>query len=158
MGLMDAPEYDPEPARRRTRRIVIAAVSLIAIVALYFFFRYWPEEHAVNNFFEAIEQKNFEKAYGIYNADPAWKDHPQQFTYTYNQFYLDWGPSGEYGIIGAHHIDCSTEPRKSGFQPATGIIVVVTVNKNPVTRIMWVEKKNKELHISPMYAECGRSG
>lgn len=149
MGLLDATEYDPEPARRRTRLLIIGGLSIVAIVILYFLFRYYPETRVVNNFFQAIEQKDFEKAYGIYNADPDWKQHPQQHEYTYSQFYLDWGPGGEYGIISSHSIACLKEPHKSGFQPASGIIVAVTINKRPIRRYLWVEKKTKEIHISP---------
>ena len=154
MGLLDATEYDPEPARRRNRLLIIAGLSIVAIVILYFIFRYYPEKRVIDSFFEAIEQKNFEKAYGIYNGDPDWKQHPQQHEYTFNQFYLDWGPSGEYGVISSHRIDCATEPHKSGFQPASGIIVVVTINNRPVTRSMWVEKKTHEIHFSPVEAVC----
>lgn len=156
MGLLDAAEYDPEPARRRNRLILIAVLTFFVLVILYFVFRYWPEEHAVNNFYQAIEQKDFERAYGIYNADPDWKQHPQQFAYGYNQFYMDWGPSGEYGAITSHHVDCATEPHKSGFQSASGIVVVVTVNHNPKTQVLWVEKKTKEIHFSPLDAACGQ--
>lgn len=153
MGLMDAAEYDPEPARRRNIMIGLAVLTLAALTILYFVFRYWPEEHAIDSFFQAIEQKDFEKAYGLYNADSGWKQHPQQFVYSFSQFSLDWGPSSEYGVITSHHVDCAAEPRKSGFQSATGIVVVVTIN-NRITKSMWVEKKTKEIHFSPLDGVC----
>jgi hypothetical protein len=155
---MDAVEYDPEPARRRNRLIILGVISLIVIFILYFFFRYWPEERVINGFFQSIEQKDFEKAYGLYNADPDWKQHPQDHPYSFNQFRVDWGPSGNYGAITSHHVDCSTEPHRSGFQSASGIIVVVKINNRPETLSMWVEKKTKEIHLSPIEAECRNSG
>jgi len=71
MGLMDAKEYDPRPAQRRWKLIAItAAVVIIPLAVWWFFFYYWPEERVVKNFFQAIEQKDFETAYAVYNADP----------------------------------------------------------------------------------------
>lgn len=112
MGLLDAKEYDPRPRQRMIRLILGAIAVVIVSVLAYFLFRYQPEKNVVNQMFQAIEAKDFEKAYGIYKADPDWKQHPQQYdNYTFNQFYLDWGPSGDYGPITAHHIDCATEPK-----------------------------------------------
>jgi len=157
MGLMDATEYDPGPARRRNWLIFIAVIGIVVTLVLYFFFRFWPEERVINTFFQSIEQKDFEKAYGLYNADLDWKQHPQEHPYSFKEFYVEWGPSGNYGAITSHHVDCSTEPHKSGFQSASGIIIVVTVNGRPETMSMWVEKKTKEIHRSPIEAECRKS-
>ena len=44
---------------------------LIGIIAWEF--RYWPEEHQVNKFFDALQQQNFETAYGVWMNDPAGK-------------------------------------------------------------------------------------
>lgn len=155
MGLLDAPEYDPRPAQRRNRMILIALVVIIVAVVLYFIFRYYPEKKVIDQFFQAIEQKDYEKAYGIYNHDPDWKQHPSKYKdYTLNQFVLDWGPSGDYGTITSHEIDCATEPHKSGFQSASGIIVVVTLNKRAEQTSMWVEKKDKTVTRSPINVEC----
>ena len=111
MGLMDATEYDPRPAQRRNRMILIAIVVVIFAVILYFIFRYYPEKQVINHFFEALEHKDFEAAYGAYYHDPDWKQHPGKYKdYTLNQFVLEWGPSGDYGPITSHHVDCATEP------------------------------------------------
>ncbi|HWZ43683.1 MAG TPA: hypothetical protein VNW97_09400 [Candidatus Saccharimonadales bacterium] len=155
---MDAPEYDPAPARRRNRLVLAAVIGTVMVLVLYFSFRFWPEERVINAFFQAIEHKDFEKAYGLYNADPGWKAHPQEHPYSLKEFSVEWGPSGNYGEITSHHIDCSTEPHRSGFQSASGIIVVVTVNGRPETMSMWVEKKTKEIHRSPIEAECRSAG
>src|SRR5690242_9471088 len=103
MTLLDAKEYDPRPARQRWRLIVAVVVVAIVAAVLWYLFRFWPEEHAVDRFFQAIEAKNFEAAFGIYSADPEWKQHPDRYkTYGYNQFYIDWGPQGDYGTITSH--------------------------------------------------------
>jgi hypothetical protein len=153
MGLLDAKEYDPRPRQRLVRLILAAvAVAILAVVA-YFMFRYLPEKNVVNQFFQAIEAKDFEKAYGLYNADPDWKQHPEKYSnYTYNQFYLDWGPSSEYGVITTHEIDCYTEPPKKGFRSPSGVIFAVRINNRADPRDevnLWVEKKSKAIGLSP---------
>lgn len=155
MGLLDAKEYDPRPAQRRWRLIGLAVVLVIAAVLVWWFFRYWPEERVINRFFTAIEHKDYDAAYGIYNADPNWKQHPQKYNqYSLSQFMLDWGPASEYGPITSHSVDCATEPKKSGFQPPSGVIVVVTINHRSESTSMWVEKKSRTLTLSPWTVLC----
>jgi hypothetical protein len=154
MALMDAKEYDPRPAQRRWRLIGVAAAAALAALVFWWFFRYWPEERVINRFFEAIEHKDFDAAYGIYFADPNWKRHPAKYNqYPRPQFMLDWGPSSEYGAISSHKIDCVTEPAKRDFRPASGIIVVVIVNGSRTTPL-WVEKKDKTITLSPFEVQC----
>jgi hypothetical protein len=158
MALMDAKEYDPKPARRRRRLIIAAVVVAVAALVFWWFFRYWPEERVVNKFFEALERKDFDAAYGIYFADPAWKQHAAKYNqYPLPQFMLDWGPSSEYATITSHKIDCSTEPKKRDFQSPSGVIVVAIVNGRYHTPL-WVEKKDKTLTPSPIDVQCRPGG
>ena len=155
MALMDAKEYDPRPAERRKRLIIIAIVVVVAGFAFWWFTRYWPEERVVNKFFEALERKDYETAFGIYNADPEWKQHPEKYSqYPLNQFMLDWGPSGEAGVITSHKIDCVKEPDKKGFASPSGVIVAVTLNNRQDDTSIWVEKKTKTLTNSPFPLVC----
>ena len=155
MTLLDAQEYDPRPARRRKQWLLTSALALLAALAFWFFFRNWPEEHAVNNFFAAVEQKNFETAYGLYQGDADWKQHQEKFgRYPFNQFYLDWGPAGEYGAITSHHVDCSIEPPRKDGHASSGVIVVVTINQRKESKSMWVDKKSKFITDSMQRAEC----
>jgi hypothetical protein len=159
MGLMDAQEYDPRPAQRRWRLIVIAAVAVVVLFGTWYFFRYWPEEHVMNKFFQAIEQKDFETAYAMWQADPAWKQHQEKYPdYTFNQFHQDWGPQGEYGVITSHQIDCTTELPAKDFQTASGVIVVVKINNRAETKPLWVEKKSKSITFSPREVLCHAGG
>src|SRR5512147_2102649 len=98
--LFEAPAYDPR--RERRRRIVVIAVLVVAAVMAVLAYRYrnWPEERVVNRFFHALQQKDYEGAYATWMHDPAWKQHPQQYgQYPYEDFYRDWGPGGEWGVI-----------------------------------------------------------
>jgi len=87
MALMDAKEYDPRPAEKR-RKIIATVVVLVVAVSVYLYItRYDSEKKVINNFFQAIEQKDFDKAYGIYEGDPDWKQHPEKYAnYSANQF------------------------------------------------------------------------
>lgn len=155
MGLMDAKEYDPRPAQRRWRLLLTALVIVIAIFLVWWFFRFYPEDRVINKFFSAIEHKDFDTAYGLYFADPDWKQHPQKYNqYPLPQFMLDWGPSSEYGTITSHKIECTTEPPTKAYRSPTGVIVVVSVNHRPETTSMWVEKKSKSISLSPQEVIC----
>ena len=155
MALMDAKEYDPRPAQKRRKIIATVVVAVLAVAVYLYLTRYDSEKKVINKFFQAIEQKDYDAAYGIYYADPNWKQHPEKYTaYTINQFKLDWGPSGEYGTIASHKIDCALEPPKKDFVSPSGVIIVVIINNMHDTRSMWVEKKSKTITDSPMKVLC----
>ena len=159
MALFDAKEYDPRPRQRMWRLIGLAAALAVTAFLFWWFFRFWPEERVVDRFFEAIERKDFDTAYGIYNADPSWKQHAAKYNqYPLPQFVLDWGPSSEYGVITSHKIDCSKEPEKRGFQSASGVIVTVVINGRSQGTSLWVEKKTKTLTLSPWELQCHPGG
>ncbi len=154
MTLFEAQPYDPAQARRKWMRIlaIVFAVALIAI--LWWNLRLWPEEHVVDQFFTALEQQNFEKAYGIWMHDPAWKQHPDMYArYPYGDFVKDWGPAGEWGVVTSYHIEGAAVPSGySGtpFATSSGVVVVVTVNKRVGDKArIWVQKDDKTLGFSP---------
>lgn len=105
MTLLDAPSFDYKKARRR-RNLVIAAVVVCLLTPLLVVMLWnWPSEHRLNNFFAAVEQQNYPKAFGIWNNDPDWQAHAQKFwDYPYSRFLKDWGPGGEFGTVQSHHI------------------------------------------------------
>ncbi|MCI0352518.1 MAG: hypothetical protein L0Z53_24125 [Acidobacteriales bacterium] len=151
MNLLNPPTYDEKREKRR-KKIIAATVFVLLVAAfLAWHFRYWPEERVVNKFFDRLEAKDFESAYGIWMADPNWKQHPEKHTrYPYNEFYLDWGPGGEYGPIKSHDISNSISPRASGGgSSSSGVIVDVTVNGRAEPARLWVEKSDKSLTFSP---------
>jgi len=144
--ILTAPPYDPKRNRRKRLIIIAIAVGLLIAAALFYEFRYWPEERVVSKFFNALEAKDYEKAYSIWMADPNWKQHPDQYSrYKFGDFYLDWGPGGEYGLIHSYHIDAAGTPKHGG----TGVVVEVTVNERTKKAFLWVEKSDKSLTFSP---------
>lgn len=147
MSLLDAQPVDEvrEKLRIRRRRIAIGVTVLVLLLAglTWWKVRFWPEEHTVNKFFAAVEAGSFEQAYAIWMADPDWKQHPQKYErYTFNDFYRDWGPAGEFGAIHSHKIQHSSNG-------GSGAIVEIQINGRPVTTSLWVEKSDKSLSYPP---------
>ena len=143
--LFQAPQYDPARDRRRTRLVIITVIAAVLAVLIFFRFRNWPYEHAVGSFFHALQQRDYEKAYGIWMHDPDWKQHPDKYkNYSLGEFERDWGPSGEWGIIKEFRVDGAVRPPKG-----SGVIVQVTVNNRADKARVWVEKKDTTLTFSP---------
>ncbi|HUO61293.1 MAG TPA: hypothetical protein VMU24_11535 [Candidatus Acidoferrales bacterium] len=146
--LFQAKPYDPQRERRKKIRWITAIVLILILAAIGWHFRYWQYEHRVNLFFDALQQKNYEQAYGIWMNDPNWKQHPQQYRdYTFGSFYLDWGPGGEWGLIKTHKVIGTVPPPTKGN--STGVIVGIIVNERAEQSHIWVEKKDKTMHPSP---------
>lgn len=143
--LFEAPPYDPQRERRRNRIIVVAIVVVLVLGGAAYLFRNLPYERVVDRFFTALEEKNYETAYGIWLHDPDWKQHEAQHkNYSYHDFYLDWGPGGEWGTIRSHKVLGAAAP-KGG----SGVVVVVRVNDRAEEARIWVERKDRTLTFSP---------
>jgi len=147
MTLLDAPPYDPAKARRRTIKIAAAVLAVVVLAVLAWMYRNWPEEHLVDKFFTALQQQEFETAYGLYFNDPGWRQHQQKYAqYTYADFYRDWGPGGEWGVIKSHRIYGSANTKGFG---AGGVVVEVIVNERAEHARMFVQKSDMTLTVYP---------
>jgi hypothetical protein len=146
MTLLDATRYDDAAARRR-RNLIVSALALVLILAtLVWSFRYWPEQHIVDRFFTALQEKRYEDAYGIWMNDPQWQQHPQKYSnYPYHEFYTDWGPGGEWGLIKSHSIYAADVPKGGG----SGVVVEIIVNDRVQHARVWVQKSDHTLTFSP---------
>ncbi len=147
MTLLDAQPYDAAKARRKRILILSAVVVILILAGLGWFYRNWPEEHAVDKFFTAIQNKDYESAYGIYFHDPAWRDHQKKYSqYTYADFYRDWGPGGEWGLVKSHRIFGTANTRGFG---GGGVVVEVIVNDRAEHARMFVQKSDKTITVYP---------
>ncbi len=79
----------------------VAALVLVAIVLLWFTFRYYPEKKAAERFFDALVAEDTAKAYQIWKPGPS---------YGMNDFLADWGPQGYYGPVKSYKILRTSSP------------------------------------------------
>ncbi len=137
MDLMDAPAYDPARDDRRRNIFIGVAVTLVLLGILAFsgyvsghgwLFTNIGYEHRVNNFFDALEAKDYSKAYGIYYNDPDWQQHPARYSgYPLARFTEDWTTDSPINQpITSHHVDKSVAAGSGYF--GTGVIVAVRAN------------------------------
>lgn len=144
--LFDAQPYDEDAARRRRIWIAGAILAAIAIAALLWFNRYWPEQRCVEHFFAQLQAKDYEGAYATWMRDPQWKQHPEMYQrYGFHAFYLDWGPGGEWGTVNSYKIVAAQKPRPD----ASGVVIGVRVNERKKLCSVRVEFKDKTLGFSP---------
>ena len=146
MTLLDAQEYDPEKGRQRKRRIISAIVIVLLVLCLGWWFRYYPQERIVGHFFDALQRQDYKTAYGIWMHDQQWEQHPGQHSkYPFNEFYRDWGPGGEWGVIKTQKVYGASGCPGGG----SGIVVDVVVNDRAEHAQVWVEKSDKTLSFPP---------
>jgi hypothetical protein len=145
MTLLDAKQYDPSQDRRRNIRILTVIIVLAVVAGLAWNYRNLAEERIADHFFQDLQDKNYEDAYAVWMHDPNWKQHPEKYSqYTFGEFYRDWGPGGEWGLIKSHRIYGSLTPKN-----ASGVIVEVVVNERAEHARVWVEKADKTMSFSP---------
>lgn len=146
MTLLDAKQYDPEKTRKKRNRIISAILVVVVLGFLAWIFRYKRQELVVEHFFQALQKQDFNKAYGIWMHDPDWQKHPEKYAkYPYNDFYRDWGPGGEWGLIKSEKVySAATCPG-----PSSGVVVDVIVNNRTEHAQVWVEKSDKTLSFPP---------
>lgn len=148
---MDAQQYDDTRARVRRIRIILIVVVVLLCGWVFYHLRDYPERNAVGKFFAAIQKQDYESAYAIWFHDPEWKQHQQKYSnYQFNDFYRDWGPGGEWGLVKSYSVDCSFSP-----SAGSGVIVQVTVNQRAEHAFVWVQKSDRTLSFSPNEIECG---
>jgi hypothetical protein len=147
MTLLDAQPFDAARARRRKVKIATAIILVIVLAALAWMYRNWPEERSVDHFFAALQRQDFESAYAIYFNDPQWRQHPQKYPqYTFADFFRDWGPGGEWGLIKSYKVYGSANTKGFG---GGGVIVEVVVNDRAERARMFVQKSDKTITVYP---------
>ena len=78
---------------------------------------------------------------------PSWRQHQQKYPqYTYADFYRDWGPGGEWGLIKSYRIYGSANTKGLG---GGGVMVEVIVNERAEHARMFVQKSDKTLTVYP---------
>jgi hypothetical protein len=128
MSLLNPPADKPD--KSRAMAFTVAALALVAIVALWFALRYYPEKKAAEHFFDALVAGKTAEAYQL------WKPGP---TYAMQDFLADWGPDGYYGPVKSYNIIHAEAPRSSN-----AIAVAVNVSPfSPMPETSDIEKSRK---------------
>ena len=147
MSLLDPPK--DEPKKPRVMAFTAAALVLVAVVILWFTFRYYPEKKAAEHFFNAVQAGDTSTAYTLWKPSTS---------YSMNDFLADWGPTGYYGPVKSYKIMGAKAPDNS-----TSIAVNVAVSpyspmpdasdadKSRKTRVvtLWVQPSDKSFSFPP---------
>ena len=149
MTLLDAPNYNARRARLYRNLGIAAAVLVVALAICAWFFWNWPQEHRVNRLFAALEAKDFNQAYGIWNNDQNWQQHPDQYKlYDFNRFQQDWGPTSDYGVIRDHKILMAKTV-------GNGVVIGLTINGGKSPIFLRVDHATKQIGFSPFELYTG---
>ena len=123
---------DPKAERRR-RYLITSFVFVLLLTGYgYWRFRNFAEERQALHFFQALQSKNFEEAYRIWQPGKSYK---------FKDFMEDWGDKGLQGPVENFRI---LRSRRRG----TGVIVEVQVNRGKNVQL-WVERGDKSLTFPP---------
>jgi hypothetical protein len=139
-GYLDQYGIGDERRGRIVKRTLLAIlVALLVALALYLFFKDYPEEQAAKHFLSEVNAGQLQTAYQTWGCSEA---HPCP-NYIYEKFLEDWskksGASGDWTIS-------KVEGCSSG--------VIVTVSAPGATSVpIWVQRSDKSLSFSP-WPEC----
>lgn len=146
-SLLNPPSMKPD--KSRVMPFTIAALVLVAAAALWFTFRYYPEQNAASHFFDALIAGDTAKAYQL------WK--PSE-SYEMKDFLADWGPNGYYGPVRSYKIVSAKSPRHSksvavnvAISPYSPFPSATDAEKSAKTRVvpLWVTPSDKSLSFPP---------
>ena len=113
----------------------IAALVLVAIVVLWFTFRYYPEKKAAEHFFDALVGGDSARAYQLWKPSPS---------YAIKDFLADWGPEGYYGPVKSYKILRASSPIG-----ANAVAVRVAISPfSPMPDASEIEKSRKTKVVS----------
>ena len=157
MTLLDAPAFNERKARL-IHRLWITGVVLAVLLGIgtwLWFLQipwqlwHWPSDHKVNNFLDTVQAGHLKKAYGIWNNDPNWEQHPNRYQpYTFASFQKDWGPGSDYGVIKSHKIIVS-------HHVGNGVVVGVDINGGQTPIFLRVDDATGTLGFSPIELYSG---
>ena len=134
MSLLDPPADKPD--KSRAMAFTIAALAVVAIVALYYTFRYYPEKRAAEHFLDAVVAGDTAKAYQLWKPGPS---------YAMKDFLADWGPNGYYGPVKSYSILHAKAP--SGSNAVAITLEVSPFSPMPDTSDTEKSRKTKVVEI-----------
>ena len=152
MTLLDAQQYDEAKARKKKIRIVLTIVVVLFVLGLVWWNRFYPEERVVGHFFDALQKQDYKTAYAIWENDPDWEKHLDRKAmkdYPFADFYRDWGPGSEWGLIKTQKVYGASKCPSTGGSSGTGVVVDVIVNDRVQHAQVWFENRDHTLGYPP---------
>lgn len=142
----------PVDTQRKPRALAftVAACIVIAIIAVWFWLRFYPEKKAAENFFNAVVAGDMNRAYQLWQPGPSYK---------MQDFVADWGPTGYYGPVKSYEIMKARSPQGtttsvevrvaiSPFSPMPGANDPEKSQKTKVVSV-WIDTKDKSISFPP---------
>jgi hypothetical protein len=146
MSLLEPPA---DTDKSRPFAFTAAAIVIIAIVALWWAFRFYPEKRAAEHFFDALVAGDTATAYQLWKPGESYK---------MQDFLADWGPDGYYGPVKSYRIMHENSPHGSNAVDVTVAISPFAPMPDPSdgeksrkTRVVdiWVVSHDKSLTFPP---------
>jgi hypothetical protein len=144
MTLLNAPVYNTQRENLKRNVIVgvIAAALLGSVLAVLgyvlghgWLFTNLPVEHQAKVFMETVQSGDYAKAYGIWQNDADWQQHPQKYDYKLQRFTEDWSTASDWGgPVKTFHVDVSKRDK-------TGVVVAITINGH---KRFFIKHENKD--------------
>jgi hypothetical protein len=146
MSLLEPPV---DTNKSRPFAFAAAAIVIIAVVALWWAFRFYPEKRAAEHFFDALVAGDTATAYQLWRPGESYK---------MQDFLADWGTNGYYGPVKSYRIMHESSPHGSNAVDVTAAISPFAPMPDPSdgeksrkTRVVdiWVVSHDKSLTFPP---------
>ena len=142
----------PADTQKKSRAMIftMTAAFLIAVIAVWFWLRFYPEKKAAGEFFNAVVAGDMPRAYQLWKPGPSYK---------MQDFVADWGPTGYYGPVKSYEIMKAKSPTGS----ATSVEIRIAISpfspmpdandpeKSQKTKVVsvWIDAKDKSFSFPP---------
>jgi hypothetical protein len=151
MSLLEPPADTEEKSRAMI--FTMTAAFIIAIIAVWFWLRFYPEKKAAEQFFNAVVAGDMNTAYQLWKPGPG-------SSYKLKDFVADWGPTGYYGPVKSYSILKAKSPDGSSTSVEVRVAIspfnpMPTANNDPEkaqkTKVVnvWVDTKDKSFSFPP---------
>ena len=151
MALLEPPAEPSHKSRNLTYTIV--ALVLVAVIGLWYTFRFYPEKRVVQQFFAALVAGDMAQARDIWKPSPS---------YQMQDFLADWGTQGYYGPVKSYKIIRAHAPPgqsnnvvvEVAISPFSPMPVPSDPERSRKTRVvnLWVNSETKSLSFPPPYS------
>ena len=128
----------------------MTAAFIIAVIAVWFWLRFYPEKKAAGEFFNAVVAGDMNTAYQLWKPGPSYK---------MQDFVADWGPTGYYGPVKSYEIMKAKSPTGSttsveirvAISPFSPMPSANDPEKSQKTKVVtvWIDSKDKSFSFPP---------